>query len=689
MSLLAPLFLLGALAVAAPIVAHLVRRATRERVQFSATRFLEPSPPTVSRRRRVEHPWLLLLRTLVILVLALGFARPFFRTDHPVVPKASPPRHLVIVLDQSASMQRTGAFPEALKKMRSIAAALDPGDRFAIVGTGSSVPILAFSQWASAPPNARTAMLDATLERARPGWGPTWLDSAVDVALEEVEAMNEAAGGVSPSEIAIVSDFSAGARISGLAGREWPEEMHVTLAEFGLTDADNASLHPLGWTEVPSGARAARLQVSNHANRTRPIELRLIDTASGSDPMGNPRRETLAPGETRVVLLEIPDKAAGAFRVDLTGDAEPFDNSVWLVPPQRTDIRVGYLGTFKEDDPAHSHFYLSRALSGSRNLRPVLQAIAPGASNIPDDIALFVVAAPLSGGALEALHTRVEAGACVLVLAADDSLVATAGRLAGEKGWSTSAYARPDALLGTIDFTHPQFEVFADPRYSDFTRVRFWEPVPIALPENSVAKVVAQFEEGSPAVVEAPVGDGAVLVWGGDWQPKAGQWVLSSKFVPWVHSLLARASGGPRGPDSAEVGSAFHSQTAAHVAWEPVAEMTTAGSVMAPSPQQPGIYRVTEGAQTRLVAIQVPASESIPGSLALDAWEQLGAPLTQERARRPSGDRPAGIAQAINLENEQKLWRWLLLGAMILLSIESVVAIGLARQHTRPAQEGA
>ncbi len=45
MSFLAPFFLLGALAVAAPILFHLIRRTTRERKAFSSVMFLLPSPP--------------------------------------------------------------------------------------------------------------------------------------------------------------------------------------------------------------------------------------------------------------------------------------------------------------------------------------------------------------------------------------------------------------------------------------------------------------------------------------------------------------------------------------------------------------------------------------------------------------------------------------------------------------------
>ena len=75
MSFLTPWFLLGALAVAGPILFHLIRRSTRQRKEFSSLMFLKPTPPRVTRKSRLEDLWLLLLRCLVIAALAFGFAR--------------------------------------------------------------------------------------------------------------------------------------------------------------------------------------------------------------------------------------------------------------------------------------------------------------------------------------------------------------------------------------------------------------------------------------------------------------------------------------------------------------------------------------------------------------------------------------------------------------------------------------
>ena len=84
MSFLAPWFLLGALAVAGPVVFHLIRRSARTRMLFGSILFLRPTPPRAVRRRKLEHVALLLLRCLGILLLAAGFARPFFPKGNAV-----------------------------------------------------------------------------------------------------------------------------------------------------------------------------------------------------------------------------------------------------------------------------------------------------------------------------------------------------------------------------------------------------------------------------------------------------------------------------------------------------------------------------------------------------------------------------------------------------------------------------
>src|SRR5258708_13209607 len=116
MNFLAPLFLVGALAIAAPIIFHLIRRTSREKMTFSSLMFLQPTPPRVTRRSRLENFWLLLLRCLVLCLLALGFARPFLQ--RPVADTAFQGRgkKQALLIDASASIRRENLWPDARAK---------------------------------------------------------------------------------------------------------------------------------------------------------------------------------------------------------------------------------------------------------------------------------------------------------------------------------------------------------------------------------------------------------------------------------------------------------------------------------------------------------------------------------------------------------------------------------------------
>ncbi len=715
MSLLLPLFLLGALAVAAPVLAHLVRRSTRERVRFSATRFLDPLPPLRDRRSRIRHPWLLLLRCLIVALLALGFARPFFSEVGASPAPAAEGRHRVVVLDAGAGMRRTGLHDKALARIRSLGTALAPGDRFALVSTDPAgrVPVSA-ERWAATAPPVRGALLDGVLATLEPGWGPVRLDTALEAALDELGAMREAGGAPESAEILVVSPFGAGARLSGLAGRDWPPGVVVRLERLD-PPADtapspsttptvpdprepaasrkppagrNASLRHFGWTDSAEGPARARVRLENHSAAPLPVRLRLRDDRTG-DEAAPTREEILGPREVRVVALELPAGGPGAFRLELDGDDEAFDNTVWLLPPRPRTITAPYLGRATPEDAGAPLFYLTRALENHPGGLVETPVVDPAGDPPLPEAPLYFVADTPGRALVETLGARLEAGATVLLLLGDESRLETAMALGGETGWATGPVGRrADLILGEIDFRHPLFAPFADPRFSDFTKVRFWKPVPLVLPPESRATVAARFEDRTAAVVEIPRGRGALVVWGGDWQPAAGQWVVSTKFIPWLQTLVTRASGGPARPDSVELGALERLGAAADARWTPIAT----GRVLPPgrTPAAPGLWDVSEDGRTRRVALQVPGEEMSGETLAIETWERLGVPLATSVSTSPGAvafSSRSGAAES--LEREQQLWRWMLLLAGVLLASESIAAILMARRASGAASSEA
>jgi hypothetical protein len=108
-------FLAAGLAVAVPIVIHLLFRQKTRDVSIGSIRFLHQVVKE-HRRRRWLRQWILLaLRALAVLLLAALFARPYWDRSQ----QQAREREVVLLVDKSASMAATGngadsAFAQAM-----------------------------------------------------------------------------------------------------------------------------------------------------------------------------------------------------------------------------------------------------------------------------------------------------------------------------------------------------------------------------------------------------------------------------------------------------------------------------------------------------------------------------------------------------------------------------------------------
>ena len=132
MSFLYPLFFLGALGIAAPIILHMIRRQTQKQQLFSSLMFLKESRPRYQKRSKIEHWLLLLLRCLALILLALAFVRPFLENPIEAAPESSLNRKVVLI-DTSASMRRDGIWSAVLSRVDSVLAEVEPEDRVSVI----------------------------------------------------------------------------------------------------------------------------------------------------------------------------------------------------------------------------------------------------------------------------------------------------------------------------------------------------------------------------------------------------------------------------------------------------------------------------------------------------------------------------------------------------------------------------
>ena len=93
---------------------------------------------------------------------------------------------------------------------------------------------------------------------------------------------------------------------------------------------------------------------------------------------------------------------------------------------------------------------------------------------------------------------------------------------------------------------------------------------------------------------------------------------------------------------------------------------------------QPGIYQVTPG--TLRFAVNLSPDESKLAPFGPERLGSLGVPLASTpKPATPKTAEDAIHAQAAELESRQKLWRWLIVGALAALLLETLIAGRLTR----------
>src|SRR5678815_2569027 len=135
MSFLTPLFFLGAAAVAAPILVHLVRRTRARKVQFPALLFVRQVPQRTIRRRTIQNLLLLVLRCLAVLLIVIAFTRPFFTSR--AARDNSAAGATLILLDNSLSMRRGQLFANAQARAEAAVNDAPANDQVAVVTFGN------------------------------------------------------------------------------------------------------------------------------------------------------------------------------------------------------------------------------------------------------------------------------------------------------------------------------------------------------------------------------------------------------------------------------------------------------------------------------------------------------------------------------------------------------------------------
>jgi len=654
MGLAAPLFLLGALAVALPFWLHRLQTQSSERQPFSSAMLLETTEQQVHVRRQLKYLALLALRIALLLAVALAFAKPFI--ERPPEALAEPGAgSVLVVVDSSASMARSGVPDQAMSELRRVIAEAPDGATIAVLRAASGVEEVV------APGSDRAAL--------RAGLVPPEISAArVDFGqlMAAVESYAEALP--PPVRLQLISDFQASAMPAQFA-----DVVPQGIASFLPRVVGTGD--PVNWTvdAVRLTGDAVEVDTSNQGmpDRTADVEFRLRDQLIDIQSVTGQGRHA--------VSFELPAFEPGDNPIEIrltTDDDLELDNRYFTVVRNDPPLPVPVITRNPRGLPVT---YLTAALEAVPEQRFGVEVLVPGDFDprvlsryswaIVDDLG------SIDPGLDSVLSEYLEQGGNLLAFAGEsvsgrEVLPVSGRRIApADLGSGIDAFRE----IGRLDDQHPALA-----NTDGWHRVRVSRSIRLA--EGDDQEVLATLDNGAPFIVEEAHGAGRLLLVlsGVDnrWNDLPVHAVFVGFMIEAADYLSGRAAefGAYTAGESLSLGSSGAGQVV-DPDGESLLSLAATAEARSIRLEKAGVYAVYTADDESLVAVNVDARESDLTQLGqdvLDRWRDAVFTTTD-----------GGVAGSGETAGNEPLalWPWLLLVVAVLVIAES--ALGNVHIATR------
>jgi hypothetical protein len=650
LSLLAPLFLAGILAIGLPLWLHRLSSENPNRQPFSSLMFLEAGEPRRILAKNLQYLLLLALRIAVLVLLALAFAQPTLWRS-PQAAAGDGARLHVIALDASASMAYEDRWERAQDEALDIVEAMAPDDRGQVLLAGRTTQLLT----------------SETLDRAdvRPAVNP----AAPGVFHLDYGLFTRALDGVvRAAELPVVMHIVTDAQQTGLPTRFADlaprQSMELQVHDIGGEAADNWAVDVLTGSALSGELQAG---VRSFAARSADKTLRLTHNGQVVDE----RVVTVDAGGRAQVTFAPLALAAGSNRVRV--DLRPADGLVEddarILALQRPEPRPVLLvsGDLRDRDT----LFVESAMQSLTQLALSVNKVAPSAMGdrqLTDyNFVVIADAAALDAGQTAALRAYVEAGGAVLQALGPRSTGLTAVPLTGQTFAVTPGVrSQSYAAVGAMDASHPALRGVGSLRTAKFFRHAPIEPGP-----ND--QVLISLDNGAPLLLESTVGVGRVLSFTSSLDREWNDLAVQPAFVPLIAGVANHLLGGAGFSSEAELGSTLALRALGMQGgqiFDPDGDpaLGLGGGTDDVLLNQVGFYELVGGGRSELVAVNFDTRESDLTAMSGDTiarWQGLG--------RRVDAGNPAGPEAAAQAEVPIALGQWLLLLLLIAFAMESWV----------------
>lgn len=666
MSFLNPLFLLGLAAIAAPIIVHLVRRTKAPRIEFPSLMFVRRVPQRTIRRRQMHNWLLLLLRCLAFLLLVTAFVRPYFGSGQA---ENVGQRANVILLDTSFSLRYGNRFEQAKARARALVDQAGGNERFALITFGQGYDVQ--SRF-----TADANQLKAVIDNLQPGASGTDYTQA----LRGAEGLYKEIG-APDKRIFLISDFQTAGRNPAEAEYRLPKDIKLVPIDLGDQNSPNLAIAETNVQPVIYQAKYADKLTSRIANFSDEektgvrVEFLLNDRTVEKREIKIPARDATTVEFTGFNLNEGVNRGV----IQIEGDNFAYDNKLYFTLRRAEQLKALAIETATRG--RSESFYLRNALTTGENLPFSLEIKTAGSVN-PSELhqyrVIIVNDAALNQALASQLIKFVESGGG-LIIAAGPHTEASAfnqafANIAPAKLEEAVQLRGDYVVLSEIKTDHPIFELFRQSGRLAAARVFGFHR---AAPREGAA-VVARFENGSPALIEAAHGSGKMLLFTSTLDASWNDLPLTPIYLPLVRQM-ARHLGERETPAWHPVGQTFvvaQGKDGAPPAIDlPSGERLTerkqtATGELIVAAREPGFYRLRYPDHPDFAAANVNGRESDLAKLDVNEF------VATMTGADPKATNAVASEKLSNeeIEGRQRVWWWVLMAVLLLFLSEAVLA---------------
>ncbi len=555
--------LVGIAAAALPLLIHLFSKSRPKVIAWAAMHLLIPAAQASRRRLRFENLLLLLVRVLIPVLLALALARPVLTGAH--APSGDTPTAMVILFDNSYSMQAIDSGvtrqQRATQAVAAILSRLPAGSEASVVLMSGGVRTL------GSEGRLDFLKLNQQLDAVPCDGSGTDTSRALGLAATILKKTS-----LAQRSLVIVSDFQPGNwSDSDAPAREtaWeqiaalPVKPIITWVNVGATEADNVSVDAVTVSPArnvvnrPIVIRVAVSNVGGTSHSDLHVYLRVDGRERGQ------ARLSLPAGQSGQAIFTHTFEQPGPHLIEAStdDDALAVDNTAFYSTEVIDQIPVLLVNGEPSREPLRGETdFLSLALRPLANSDSMFQprvvetlGLTPRAL---DGIKTVVLAnvRQLSDIQVEMLGRFVRAGGGLVIFPGNriqaswynDRLFENGQGLLPARLGRLTANSQRATRIAAQRFDHPALTLFNDPRNGNLTdaEIRRWFELEISPPESEqvAAKVIARLENGDPFLVERHFGRGQVILAATACDTDWSSLPLNSSYVMLMREIIASTS---------------------------------------------------------------------------------------------------------------------------------------------------